>query len=96
MRFEYKKEANIKGGQKLFGIIAVSCCTYDGIYPITVYDIDYNNEEVIFEVDQPCEYVSCSFSEMEYLVFESEEEAKTMKSKLKFEDGLYAYNEYPW
>ena len=91
MKFEYKKETNIKEGQKLFGIIAVSSCAYDGVHPITVYDIDYNNEEVIFEVDQPCRYVSASFRDMEYLVFESEEEARSMESTIEFGDGLFAY-----
>lgn len=90
MKFEYQKSANIKEGQKLFGIIAVSIYTYDGIYPVIVSSIDYNDEEVIFEVDQPCQCVKCSFREMEYLVFESEEEAKQMLSRLEFGMGLYA------
>ena len=90
MKFEYKKETNIKEGQKLFGIVAVSIYTYDGVYPVTVYDIDYNEENVIFKVDQPCGYVSCSFRDMEYYVFESEEEAENMQSGLEFGDGLYA------
>lgn len=94
MRFEYKKETNIKGGQKLFGIIAVSIYTHDGVHPVIVYDIDYNRDEVIFKVDQPCGYVSCSFREMEYFVFESEEEARAMQSNLEFGVGLFAYGWY--
>ena len=90
MKFAYKKEANIKEGQKLFGIIAVSRYTYDGVHPMVVYDINYNDEEVIFKVDQPCGFVSCSFREMEYLVFESEEGAKNAMANLDFGVGLWA------
>lgn len=90
MKFEYKKEANISEGQKLFGIIAVSIYTYDGVHPVTVNRIDYNDEYVIFDVDQPCGYVSCSFNEMEYLVFETEEEARDMMHNLEFGEGMWA------
>ena len=92
MKFEYKKETNLKIGQKLYGIIECSIYTYDGVYPITVYEIDYNNEEIIFEVEQPCKYVACRFYEMEKLVFESEEEAKKAESELDFGEGLYSYD----
>ena len=91
MEFKYKKETNLKSGQKLYGIIAVSTRTYDGIYPIVVDDIDYNNEEVIFKIDQPCGYVSCSFREMSDYVFESEAEAKSKMHNLGFGAGLYEY-----
>ena len=90
MKFEYQKSTNIKEGQKLFGIIAVSIYTYDGVYPVIVSTIDYNEEEVIFEVDQPCGCVKCSFGEMGFLVFESEEEARHMLPSLDFGVGLYA------
>ena len=91
MEFKYKKETNLKRGQKLYGIIAVSTRTYDGVYPIIVDRIDYNNEEVIFEIDQPCGYVSCSFSEMNDYVFESEAEAQAKMDNLEFGAGLYEY-----
>lgn len=91
MKFEYKKETNVREGQKLFGIVAVSIYTYDGVYPITVNDIDYNREEVIFKIDQPCGYVSCNFRDMEYCVFESQEEAENKMSSLEFGFGLQAY-----
>lgn len=91
MEFKYKKETNIEVGQKLYGIIAVSTCTYDGVYPIIVDRIDYNNEEVIFKIDQPCGYVTCSFMGMEDFVFESEAEAKNEMSNLEFGAGLYKY-----
>ena len=54
MNFIYSKETNIKFGQTLYGIIAVSCGTYDGVYPIVVDEIDWNHEEVVFTIDQPC------------------------------------------
>lgn len=94
MKFKYKKETNLEIGQELYGIIEVSIYTYDGVHPITVYEVDYNNDEVIFKVDQPCEYVACSFRNMENLVFESKEEAEEVKSKLDFGKGLYAYDWY--
>ena len=90
MKFEYQKSANIEEGQKLFGIIAPSIYTYDGVYPLMVSTIDYNEEEVIFVVDQPCGNVKCSFHEMAFLVFESEEEAELMLPRLEFGMGLYA------
>lgn len=91
MKFNYKKEVNVEIGQMLYGIIAVSTYTYNGVYPVIVDDIDYNNEEVIFKVDQPCKYVSCSFYEMEDFVFESEEEAENKIDILEFGVGLQAY-----
>ena len=91
MKFTYKKETNLEIGQKLYGIIAVSIYTYDGVHPVTVYEIDYNNEEVIFEVEQPCRYVSCTFREMEDYVFESKEEAENAESNTEFGMGPWAY-----
>jgi hypothetical protein len=91
MKFEYKKEANIQVGQRLYGIIEVSSHTYDGVYPIYVDEIDYNNEIVIFKINQPCRYVSCSFMEMNDFVFESEVDAKSNMNSLDFGVGLCAY-----
>lgn len=93
MKFEYKKEVNIEEGQLLFGIIGDSRVTYNGVFPIVVYSIDYNDEEVIFEVDMPCGYVSCTFEEMGYLVFETKEEAIEMSYRL---DPCYAMFAYNW
>lgn len=94
MNFTYTKESNLTIGQKLFGIIAVSRYTYDGVHPITVDCIDYNNECIIFQVDQPCRQVFCSFSEVESFVFETEEEAKNQIPNLEFGEGLNAYYYY--
>ena len=94
MNFTYKVECNINIGQNLYGIIAVSRYTYDGIYPIIVNAIDYNNECVIFRVDQLCGYVFCSFDEMEYLVFETEDEAKQAIENIEFGNGLQSYSNY--
>lgn len=91
MKFEYENKANINVGQKLYGIVEVSIYTYDGVCPITVYYIDYDEKEVIFKVDQPCGYVSCYFSEMEDFVFESKEEAENKMDSLEFGVGLRMY-----
>lgn len=91
MNFTYKKEANIEVGQKLYGIIAVSRMTYDGMYPVIVDRILWDDEEVVFKVDQSCGYVSCMFDEMEDYVFESEEEANTKLKILDFGVGMFAY-----
>ena len=90
MKFEYKKETNLSIGQKLYGIVSYSRYTYGGVYPITVCDIDFGSDEVIFEIDQPCKYVACSFNEMEDLVFETEEEAKYNEEFKSLGMGLYA------
>lgn len=93
MDFTYTKECNIYVGQELFGIIAVSIYTYDGVYPINVHRIDYNNECVIFRIKQPCIYVSCTFEEMKSLVFRTEAEAKWRLTNggLEFGAGLTAH-----
>ena len=88
MNFTYRKETNLKISQKMYGIIAVSRYTYDGVYPIMVNDIDYNNEYVQFTIDQPCRHVYCSFDDMKHFVFETEEEAKIKINELKFGEGL--------
>lgn len=92
MKFEYKKEANIEVGQRLYGIIAVTTYTYDGVYPMTVEEILWDEEEVIFKVDQPCQYVSCSFYEMEDYVFKTEEEAIEKQKTLDFGVGMFDYH----
>lgn len=94
MNIVYSKEINIEIGQTLYGIIAVSTRTYDGVYPIVVDRIDWNNEEVVFRIDQPCQYVSASFCEMQYYVFESEEHANIASDTIEFGEGLYEYNPY--
>lgn len=91
MNFKWKKTANLKIGQRLFGIIGVSSATYDGVYPITLDYIDWNEERLIFTIDQPCQRVSCSFHEVKYYVFESESEAEEKKSTLEWGVGMYAY-----
>lgn len=91
MKFSYKKECSLKVGQELYGIIAMSIYTYEGVFPVVVDEIDYNREEIIFEVKQPCRYVSCSFYEIERFVFESEEEANNKFLDFEIDEGLHAY-----
>lgn len=91
MKFSYKKECSLKVGQKLYGIIGVSIFTHDGVYPIVVDRIDYNDEEIIFKIDQPCGYVSCLFHEVEMFVFESKEEAEDRLYHIPIGNGMYEY-----
>lgn len=91
MKFVYNKEINIEIGQEFYGIIGVSNRTYDGIYPIIVYDIDWNTEEIIFKVDQPCQFVSCHFEEFDRYVFVSEHEAQDAKQNLDYGEGMYEW-----
>lgn len=93
MNFKYKAETNIKIGQKLYGIIACSPSTYEGVYEITVAAIYFDDGgEVIFDIDQPCVQVSADFSDMSSYVFETREEAeKQLKNINVFNGaGLYA------
>ena len=91
MQFEYEIKTNIKIGQELWGIIAVTTSTYEGVFPIKVYDIDHNNREIIFEINQPCRYVSCNFAELKVYVFESQLEAEIQEGKLSFGEGMFAH-----
>lgn len=91
MKLVYSKEINIEIEQEFYGIIAVSNRTYDGIYPVKVDDIDWNTEEIIFKVDQPCQYVSCHFNEFDRYVFPSEKEAQEAKQDLEYGEGMYEW-----
>lgn len=94
MNFVYSKETNIKVGQTLYGIIAVSSSTYDGVYPIVVDEIDWTHEEVVFAINQPCGSVVASFIDMHYYVFESEDEAKQALETAEFGEGLFEYDPF--
>lgn len=91
MKFNYNIDTNMTIGQVLYGIIEVSIYTYDGVFPIVINYIDYNNKKVIFEIDQPCGYVVCNFNEVEDFVFESENEANDKMRSLDFGIGMCAY-----
>lgn len=91
MKLVYSKEINIEIEQEFYGIIAVSNRTYDGIYPVKVDDIDWNTEEIIFKVDQPCQYVSCHFNEFDRYVFPSEKKAQEAKQDLEYGEGMYEW-----
>lgn len=91
MKLIYSKEINIEVGQEFYGIIADSNRTYGGIYSIKVDDIDWNNEEIIFKVDQPCDYVSCYFIEFDMYVFNSIQEAEEAIKKLDHREGLFEW-----
>lgn len=91
MNFTYKKECNVEFDQKLYGIVAMSPYTCNGVYPIVVDNVDYNDELVIFTINQPCQFVCCDFDSMSAYVFESEEEAKNAMDDLDADEGIYAY-----
>lgn len=95
MKFEYEiiTKCNIKVGQKLYGIIECSTRTYDGIYEIIVDEIDYDGYRVIFKIEQPCQYVQCSFYNMDKYVFETKEKAENEynSDNFNFGEGLYEY-----
>lgn len=96
MNFVYSKETNIKVGQTLYGIIAVSSSTYAGVYPIVIAEIDWAHEEVVFTINQPCGSVVASFTDMRYYVFESENEAKRALKTTEFGEGLFEYGHFDY
>lgn len=91
MKLVYNKQINIDIGQEFYGIIAGSRSTYNGIYHVKVDDIDWNEEEIIFSVDQPCEYVFCYFEEFDKYVFDSEKEARENLEELDIDEGMFEY-----
>jgi hypothetical protein len=91
MKLAYNKEINIEIGQEFYGIVAVSNRTYDGICLIRVDDIDWNTEEIIFKIDQPCQYVSCYFEEFDRYVFVSGQEAQEARQTLDYGEGMHEY-----
>lgn len=93
MDFKYKAETNVEVGQKLYGIIACSSSTYEGVYEIVIAAIYFDDGgEVIFDIDQPCGQVSADFGDMSKYVFESKEEAERQLESVNVFDGegLYA------
>ena len=93
MKFTFEKKTNLKAFDKYWVIVAISTRTKDGIHEAEIYDIDWNNEEVIFNVKQPCRHVFCSFRAMNNYVFTNKKEAEAAKAKLNFGDGCFAYYE---
>ena len=94
MNFVCDIKTNIEVGQKLYGIVEGSIYTWEGVYEITVSEIDYNRKVVVFDIDQPCGRVACDFDEMETYVFESEEEANVASKDVRWESGLRDYSVY--
>lgn len=91
MRAVFDKQTNIAIDQELYGIIAVSSRTYDGIYKVIVSDIDWNREIVILDIDQPCRNVYCFFSDFGRYVHENVKDAETALKTLGFGEGLNDY-----
>lgn len=94
MNFICDIKTNIEVGQKLYGIVEGSIYTWEGVYEITVSEIDYNRKVVVFDIDQPCGRVACEFYEMKDYVFENEEEANEASKNVRWENGLRDYRAY--
>lgn len=94
MNFVCEIKTNIEVGQKLYGIVEGSIYTWEGVYEITVSEIDYNRKVVIFDIDQPCGRVACDFDKMEEYVFETEKEANEASKNVRWENGLRDYSVY--
>lgn len=94
MNFICEIKTNIEVGQKLYGIVCGSIYTWEGVYELTVEEIDYNREVVVFNIDQPCGQVACEFYEMIDYVFETEEEAQIASKDVRWENGLRDYRVY--
>ena len=93
MDFKYKVETNIEAGQKLYGIIACTPSTNEGVYEITVAAVYFDDGgEIVFDIDQPCGQVSASFGDMSRFVFETKEDAEEQLEIVNVfhGDGLYA------
>lgn len=92
MNFKYKVETNIKVGQKLYGIIACSPSTYEGVYEIIVSAIYFDDGgEIVFDIEQPCGQVSADFSDMKKYVFETREEAEIHLKTVDIFSGIGLY-----
>ena len=94
MNFVCEKKTNVEIGQKLYGVVKSSIYTWEGVYELTVDEIDYNRKVVIFAIDQPCGQVACWFYEMNLYVFETEEEANETYKNVEWENGLRDYSVY--
>lgn len=94
MNFICDIKTNIEVGQKLYGIVEGSIYTWEGVYEITVDEIDYNRKLVVFNIDQPCGKVACDFNEMKLYVFETAEEARISSKEVRWENGLRDYSVY--
>lgn len=93
MKFEYKAETNVEISQNLYGIIACSSSTHEGVYEIVVAAIYFDDGgEIVFDIDQPCGQVSADFDDMNKYVFETKEEAENQLENVNVFDGegLYA------
>lgn len=92
MQLEIVKSINISEGDKLYGIIGSSIKTYEGVYEIKVETIDWNDECVIFTIEQPCSRVRANFDDFEYYIFKTKEEADNACKNIAIHyEGIYAY-----
>ena len=88
MDFVFSKNTNIECGEEFYIIIGVDSYLTDGIEKAEVSEIDWNHSEVVFEIAQSCQYVSCSFYDMSKYVFKTKNEAEQAYENLPFGVGL--------
>lgn len=88
MNFYFEKNTNVEIDKKYYGIIASTIYTYDGVFEIIADDINWEREEVIFSIDQPCKFVSCGFEDVNKYVFKTEELANEAYKNMESKEGL--------
>ena len=95
MKFEFKKESNIKYDFDYWVIVRDALDSTFGVFKARVEDIDWNNEIVDFSCPgQRFRYVSCHFNYMEKYCFETEAEAKEAYKSMTPKDGMYRADGY--
>lgn len=95
MKFEFKKESNIKYDFDYWVIVREALDSTFGVFKARVEDIDWNSECVDFCCPaQRFIYVSCHFSDMDKYCFETEAEAKEAYKSMTPKDGMYRADGY--
>ena len=95
MKYEFKKETNIKFDTDYWVIVREALDSTFGVFKARVEDIDWNNEIVDFSCPaQRFRYVSCHFSDMEKYCFETEEQANETYKSMTPKDGMYRADGY--
>lgn len=95
MKFEFKKESNIKYDFDYWVIVRDALDSTFGVFKARVEDIDWNSECVDFCCPaQRFRYVSCHFSDMDKYCFETEAEAKEAYKSMTPKDGMYRADGY--
>lgn len=91
MKLEFQKTINVNISDKFYGIIEASTRTYNGVYEIIVDKINWNEEYIVFDIEQPCQQVMVYFYDFDKYVFNTKEEANQMYEKMYTVEGLTEY-----